>query len=37
MQNFSDIILIPNPSTIPITVITVLRHTVKKKSKYEKV
>ncbi|RHZ79369.1 hypothetical protein Glove_149g128 [Diversispora epigaea] len=35
MQNFSDMMLIPNPSTILITVTTVLRSAVKKKVKYE--
>ncbi|RHZ55115.1 hypothetical protein Glove_420g99 [Diversispora epigaea] len=34
MQNFSSMMLIPNPSTIPITVTTVLRSAAKKKVKY---
>ncbi|RHZ84508.1 hypothetical protein Glove_80g41 [Diversispora epigaea] len=34
MQNFSGMMLIPNPSTIPITVTTVLRSAAKKKVKY---
>src|SRR6185369_16487412 len=37
MQNFSGIILTPNPSTVPTTVTTVLRRAAKKKAKYGEV
>jgi len=36
-QNFSGMILLSNPSTVPTTVTTVLRCVAKKKIKYEEV
>ena len=37
MRNFSGMNLIPNPSTVPMTVNTVLRRAAKKKVKYGEV
>ena len=37
MQNFSGILFTSNPSTVPITITTVLYRAAKKKVKYEKV
>lgn len=37
LQNFSGMTLVPNPSTVPTTVTTILRCAAKKKIKYGEV